>query len=174
MKALVVIGGLLLAARPAAACGVIHFGDVAGEVAKAFAPKTEDIQTPLFSIGGGVSTDGSAGTVLVGWGWGQKDTSAFLPGTFLTRVMAGAREDSAGTALSLTYGWYETYLGSGGLDIGLEHSLVDGGTGPIARLTFGAGGIAARIGGGYMIGHEDRFVGQVELVLEVMDVVGKI
>ena len=173
--ALIAAAGLLVAARPADACGVPDFGQMLVDVAKAFDPQTEKIETPLVAIGGGTTTDGQAGSISVGYGWGERDRGGLFPGSALTRVMVGARRDADTTALSLTYGWYETQIGSLGFDFGVEHQL-DQGTGPIARLTIGTGGIAARLGGGYMFGtNRDSYAsGQVELVIDLLDLANHI
>ena len=170
MKAAVIAIGLVVAARPADACGVPDFGAMLADVAKALDPQTEAVHTPVISVGGGLSTDGPALTVLVGFGWGERDKAGMFAGTTLERVLVGVRRDPDARSLSLTYGIYQTHFGSGGLDAGVEHQLADGTTGPIARLTVGAAGIAARLGGGVMFGADTPSSAGV-VVVEVMDLV---
>lgn len=175
MKDVVIVLGGLLAARPADACGVPDFGAILVDVAKAFDPKTEPVHTPLVTIGGGATTAGNSGSLLVGYGWGERDRGGLFPGSALTRVMVGTRHAPDASAVSLTLGWYQTQVGSAGFDFGVEHDFADGATGPIARLTLGVSGIAARLGGGFMFGGGDtRLAGQAEIVIEVLDLVDRI
>jgi hypothetical protein len=171
---LLAAGALALAARPAAACGVPDFGYAIGEAVKALAGETEKVSTPLLVLGGGNSTTGDAYSVAAGYGWGERQRGGLFPGTSLTRVLVGVRRDShESTSLSLTYGWYTNALGSLGFDVGAESNGDE--AGPIARLTIGVKGVSARLGGGFMFGGEETHAaGQAELVVDVMDLAGRI
>ncbi len=172
MKAL--ISSLLVlaaAARPAGACGVPDFGAVLAGVAEAFDPKTERIGTPLIVLGGGATSDGTMGSVALGYGWGDKDHGGLFPGSTITRVLLGLRSDGDLTYSSLTYGWYTNAIGTLGLDLGAEAQL--SGTrslGPVTRLTLGTSGVAVRFSGGAQFnGANARVTGAAEIVLDVMD-----
>lgn len=174
MMRMLALVALLASARPASACGVPDVGALLGDLVKIFEPDREPVHVPIAVVGGGASTEGSTLALAAGYGWGERERGGLFPGTVISRVLVGVRRADV-TAVSLTFGWYQNAIGAGAFDFGIEHDLGDGATGPVARLALGYEGIAVRLGGAFLFGgDEPRAVGQVELVVEVLDLVDAI
>jgi hypothetical protein len=180
------LGGLLATALAAPtrvdACPeAITFGDLN------LGGTNESISTPIVIAGAGMSTDGLAGTVSVGWAWGKKQSGGLFPGSSLQRVMLGyrapfdGRDTGAAIArsmdgvtatsdrpaqLALTYGWFDNAILDFGLDVGVAGSSER--LGPTAAFTIGGRGIDLRFTGGVQFGDSARFAGAAELVVDVM------
>jgi hypothetical protein len=166
---------VILAARPASACGVPDLGMILSDVAKAFETKTTPVHTPIVVAGGGTSSEGGVASIGVGYAWGKKEDTWLFPGSTVKRVLLNMRTDTHDTtAVAATYGWYTNQLLSAGLDLGAEAELSGmRGIGPTGRLTLGVQGLAVRFTGGVMFdGNQPRYEGAAEVVVEVMDLTG--
>ncbi|MBX3154805.1 MAG: hypothetical protein KF773_02310 [Deltaproteobacteria bacterium] len=171
----------------AEACGVVAFG--AGNLSANLDGDKEPRSLPIAILGAGYSSEGFAGSVHVGWAWGETQTGGLFPGTSLRRVLLGIRTpfdlgaDSGNSArvvdgmttstsasrhqLSLTYGWFDNSFFDLGLDLGVAGTTER--LGPTAAFTLGGKGVDLRFTGGVQFGeHDTRFAGAAELVLDVM------
>lgn len=167
-----VLGGLVaLRPAPAGACGVPDLGDAMAEVAESLAGKTEAVSTPVVVLGGGASSEGSAQSVAIGWAWGERQVGGLFPGSSITRVLVDVTHADQ-SSVAVTYGWYDNSLLSAGFDAGVRADA--SGAGPTARLTLGVRGVGVRLTGGLDVGSDTRLVGAAELVVEVLDLTGRI
>ena len=90
-------------------------------------------------------------------------------------MLVGYRHATDAKSLSLTYGWYTTSLLSIGVDAGAEAQLTGvRALGPTARVTLGARGVGLRLTGGVGFGEDTHPTGAAEIVIDVMDVSGRI
>ena len=160
---------VVLAARPADACGVPD-NFLAG-VAEALKSERTRIQAPVIVLGIGGSAGTTEGVTLigrVGYGWGERTTGLF-PGDSTTRVLVGVRKAPEMFAVGATYGWAGTGFGlSGALDFGLEADVLESvELGPTASLTVGVGGLGAQVGASMMFGESAHAIGTALLVFDM-------
>jgi hypothetical protein len=162
-----------VAGSSAEACGIPDFKVYMDLIADAVAPNRVPVSEPVVIVGGGVSLDGTSGSVAAGWSWGERDRGGMFPGSVTSRVLAGVRSDGQHTAVSLTYGWYENQVLSAGFDFGTEATA--SGVGPTTRLTLGTHGIAVRLTGGLdFTSQAIEPVAAAELVIDVGDLGSRI
>jgi hypothetical protein len=160
---------VVLAARPADACGVPD-NFLAG-VAEALKSERTPIHQPVIVLGIGGSAGTDDGMTLVGragYGWGERTTGLF-PGDSTTRVLVGVRKAPEMFAVGATYGWAGTGFGmSGALDVGVEAEVLESvEVGPTASLTIGARGLGAQIGASMMFGETPHAIGTALLVFDM-------
>jgi hypothetical protein len=178
MKITLIISMVLaatVAAGPAAhACGVPDFGDVIADVASSLDGKTSHVAVPVVELGDW-GIEGGTRSLGVGYSWGTREVGGVFSGSSLTRIMGNARFEPHQAALAVTYGWYETTLLSGGLDLGVEANVHgDTGVGPTARLTLGIHGFDVQLTGTARLGATDPLAGAALVVVEVPELVGAI
>lgn len=171
MKLLLVVALAVVRVAPAHACGVPRFGEDMAAVAQALVGAEEDFDSPLLVLGAGTSSDSSARSIAVGWGWGKRQVGGMFPGSSLSRVMFELRQ-SDHRSFAATYGWYGNHLASLGFDGGISASAA--GVGPTARLTLGLHGIGVQLAAGVEFGPAPRPYGAAELVVDVLDLTGQL
>lgn len=133
------------------------------------------LRTPMLALGGGFTTEGTMPSIAAGYAWGTRDRGIVLPGVSLKRVMFGARSNLDNTLLRATGGYYTNIMGVMSADVGVEAQVT--GTrafGPVLQSMMGWRGIGLRYSVGALIGSDVRYSGSVELVIEVMELTGRL
>jgi hypothetical protein len=130
----------------------------------------------MLALGGGLTTEGTMPSIAAGYAWGKRDSGLVLPGASLERVMFGARSNLDNTLVRATAGYYTNIFGVLSADIGVEAQVT--GTraiGPVLQSMTGWRGIGIRYSTGVLFGSGDvRFTGSMELVIEVMELAGRL
>jgi hypothetical protein len=133
-------------------------------------------RSPQLLVAGGITGEGVMVDVAAGYGWGTHDRGFLLPGTSLRRVLIGARAGRDAALVRAMFGYTTNSFGMLSADVGVEAQVTGTpGLGPMLQSTLGWHGVGMRSSCGLLFdtGGDVRVTAAMELVVDVMDVIGR-